>query len=62
VVHVSLSQVDDQYEMAGAYAVLYLIAQLKGDQKDQDKWLHDARANFILVPMNTPLGKAMASD
>lgn len=51
---------DDQYELAGAYAVRFLTAQLQKKQEDADKILYEARANNILVPDNTPLGKAMA--
>jgi hypothetical protein len=50
---------DSQYEMAGAYAVLYLTAKLQGDDKGAEKMLHDALANKILVSANTPLGRAM---
>lgn len=51
--------VDDQYELAGAYAVRFLTANIKKDQAGADRVLLEARANKILVPKNTPLGKAM---
>lgn len=50
---------DSQYEMAGAYAVLYLTAKLQGDEKAAETLLHEALANRILVPDNTPLGREM---
>ena len=50
---------DSQYEMAGAYAVLYLTAKLQGDEKAAQTLLHEALANKILVPDNTPLGRDM---
>jgi hypothetical protein len=50
---------DDQYELAGAYAVLYLTAQLKGNKKAEQDLLQEAHAKRILVPENTPLGQAL---
>lgn len=51
--------VDDQYELAGAYAVRYLMATIKKDKAEADRVLLEARDKKILVAQNTPLGKAM---
>lgn len=53
---------DDQYEMAGAYAVLYLVAQLRGNKQQEEAWLVEAHAKRVLVPENTPLGRALAEN
>jgi len=53
---------DDQYEMAGAHAVLYLIAQLKNDAAGQTKWLTEARKHNVLAPEHTPLKKAITQQ
>jgi aspartate/glutamate racemase len=53
---------DAQYAVAGAYAALYQVARLQGQEEEAAKWINKARVKRVLVPATTELGKAMQHD